>query len=244
MGNRSPGKNRVTSLVEKEAGSDIISLSNNTPCEVTITVKITDLENAEVNVPLPHTAVIPPGKKIRAAAVSPVEPSKPLTYKYQFQWKYGSSRTVADQRISYGLPYKPGRSYMVMQAYNGDFTHMGYLRYAIDWKMPIGTEICAVRSGTVIEVCDIYDGGGTTEYYLRRANYMLIRHPDGTIAEYGHLLKGRKIHHRTAGAGGRSHCPVGKRGIFAGTPPAFFRIHPVGWDAGENHTCPVQDKDL
>lgn len=185
-----PGKDRVTAGVEKEEGRDILSFSNSTPCEITLTVKITDLENAQVNVPLPYTAVIPQGEKMRAAAVSPLDPSKPFTYKYQFQWRYGSPKTVADQRISYLLPYKPGTAHMVMQAYNGDFTHMGDGRYAIDWKMPTGTEICAARGGTVIEVCDIYDGGGTTAYYLRRANYILIRHPDGTIAEYGHIQRG------------------------------------------------------
>ena len=184
----------VTAATEKEGDLDRIAITNNAPCRVTVTLSFTARENALVNVTLPYTAVIGKGETMRVVTVSPADPAKSFTYHYEYKWQPGSFKTVTSQKLSYLLPYKPGSSYVVAQAYNADFTHRGDTRYSIDWEMPTGTEICAAREGTVILVRDSFDGGGTKDYYLKRANLILIIHPDGTIAQYAHIKKdGSKV---------------------------------------------------
>ena len=61
--------------------------------------------------------------------------------------------------------------------------------YAIDWKMPEGTFVCAARGGTVVKVKDDSDKGGSSVKYDHYNNYVLIRHDDGTLGHYCHLLK-------------------------------------------------------
>ena len=45
----------------------------------------------------------------------------------------------------------------------------------------------AARDGTVVAVRQDSDVGGTDEKYLNSSNYVVIRHSDGTFAEYLHL---------------------------------------------------------
>jgi murein DD-endopeptidase MepM/ murein hydrolase activator NlpD len=90
----------------------------------------------------------------------------------------------------YALPYQGGESYRVSQAYDGSFSHTGAERYAIDWKMPEGTPVLAARGGVVVALKDDSSAHGESRRFETAANYVLIRHSDGTIGNYAHLLKG------------------------------------------------------
>ncbi len=85
----------------------------------------------------------------------------------------------------YWLPYKKGNRYLFIQGANSNFSHKGELSY--DFKMKIGTEICASRAGKIIETK--YDGnkGGLKDEYLSEGNHIFIEHDDGSIAQYWHL---------------------------------------------------------
>lgn len=50
--------------------------------------------------------------------------------------------------------------------------------------MPIGTTVRAIAGGVVIAVRDLYHDGDNTPGH---ENAVLIRHPDGTGAAYGHF---------------------------------------------------------
>jgi murein DD-endopeptidase MepM/ murein hydrolase activator NlpD len=75
----------------------------------------------------------------------------------------------------------------VTQGYNGSYSHSGPDQYAIDFKMPPGTPVHAARGGRVVKVKEDSDQGGPSRKFESCANYILIRHDDGTLANYAHL---------------------------------------------------------
>ena len=60
---------------------------------------------------------------------------------------------------------------------------------SLDFKMKKGSKICAAREGVVIEARADSDKGGLKEENLADGNYIIIRHEDGSIANYWHLDK-------------------------------------------------------
>jgi murein DD-endopeptidase MepM/ murein hydrolase activator NlpD len=50
--------------------------------------------------------------------------------------------------------------------------------------------VSAARGGVVVKVRDDSDTGGSSMKFDRFNNYVLIRHPDGTLGHYCHLQKG------------------------------------------------------
>jgi len=91
--------------------------------------------------------------------------------------------------LHYQLPYAPGASYKVSQGYNSGFSHHGAGQFAIDWKMPEGTELRAARGGRVVRVKDDSNVGGRTIRFDPYNNFIIIRHEDGTLGHYCHLKK-------------------------------------------------------
>ncbi|MDO5577003.1 MAG: M23 family metallopeptidase, partial [Fibrobacter sp.] len=87
----------------------------------------------------------------------------------------------------YNLPYKKGQYYKVIQGYDGTYSHAG--KNAIDFEMPEGTEIYAIREGFVFQVVDHNSRGCASEDCLRVAHVLRIRHPDGVLASYSHIRK-------------------------------------------------------
>jgi murein DD-endopeptidase MepM/ murein hydrolase activator NlpD len=87
----------------------------------------------------------------------------------------------------YELPYKKGSEYKVVQGYGGWFSHKR--KAALDFGMPVGTPIYAAREGVVYRFKDDSDQGGPLPKYTRKANYLIIRHSDGSYACYWHLKK-------------------------------------------------------
>jgi murein DD-endopeptidase MepM/ murein hydrolase activator NlpD len=85
----------------------------------------------------------------------------------------------------YNLPYDTSSSFRVVQGYGGLFSH--YNTAAIDFAMPVGTPIYSAREGTVYAYEDNYTKGGPFKKYKHKANYIMIKHPDGSFGCYWHL---------------------------------------------------------
>lgn len=83
---------------------------------------------------------------------------------------------------AYVLPYPVGESASISQSYC--FANDSHREnYAYDFRMPMGSEIVAARSGTVRFVEDRYpDDPEAVE-----SNSIIIDHDEGTEALYGHL---------------------------------------------------------
>jgi murein DD-endopeptidase MepM/ murein hydrolase activator NlpD len=83
----------------------------------------------------------------------------------------------------YLLPFPVGARYKVTQTYcfpgGGHHNQLAY-----DFNVPIGADVVASRSGTVINLREDSpdDGRGDGEH-----NFVFIQHEDGTVAFYAHL---------------------------------------------------------
>jgi len=98
-----------------------------------------------------------------------------------------AGRVKPDSSFIYSLPYQVGRSYLLVQAYQSSLSHKG--EYALDFKMKVGTKICAAREGVVIAARKDSEKGGLKPEMLSEGNYIVIEHADGSQAHYWHLQK-------------------------------------------------------
>lgn len=107
---------------------------------------------------------------------------------YSYRWSRGDYRAVEDDYI-YRLPFANSSTFLVSQGEGGVTSHAGSAHnyYAIDFNMPTGTPIHAIREGVVFYVKEDSNLGGASAEFLPLANVVQILHADGTWAEYAHL---------------------------------------------------------
>ncbi|MEY2484204.1 MAG: hypothetical protein QOK24_2732 [Verrucomicrobiota bacterium] len=95
---------------------------------------------------------------------------------------------VPDAKFVYRLPFAPGQAFTVNQGYNGALSH--HDRYALDFGMPFGTPVYAMRDGEVGVVVDKFPDhqeGADGLQYEGSDNNVVIDHADNTIASYLHF---------------------------------------------------------
>jgi len=73
------------------------------------------------------------------------------------------------------------------QGFHGSFSHTDTLSHALDFDVPYGKSILAGRSGVVVDAVGRFGAGGSREIFRTKANYVVIRHGDGTYGRYFHL---------------------------------------------------------
>lgn len=100
---------------------------------------------------------------------------------------YSSDVTANLDEFTYELPYEKGNAFQVVQGYGGLFSHKN--KAALDFDMPAGTAVYAARGGVIYSFKDDSDEGGPFQRYEKKANYIIIRHPDGSFGCYWHLKK-------------------------------------------------------
>ena len=66
-------------------------------------------------------------------------------------------------------------------------THSGFVRWAFDFALPVGTTVVAARDGVVAAVVDEFTGSGRNISDKPRANFIAVRHSDGSYSRYYHL---------------------------------------------------------
>jgi len=113
----------------------------------------------------------------------------PISFDYEFQYLPGDPNAQHRPDGPYRLPFASSSSFAVSQAYPDTTTHNDpSSSYAIDFVMPIGTNVFAARGGTVIEVAsDFHEAGVDAAIDGPRANVVRVLHDDGTMSLYGHL---------------------------------------------------------
>jgi len=92
-----------------------------------------------------------------------------------------------DKEYVYDLPFPKDHTYLLSQGYFGKFSHSMY--NALDFTMPEGSPITAMREGLVIRVVKNHSRGCKMASCKKYNNYLLVYHEDGTIAEYVHFRK-------------------------------------------------------
>lgn len=170
-----------------KSGSHVsLFVENQAPCDVTITLRFLT-KNARVSRLKPETACYPARSETEAARVSAADPRLRWKWRCRYNWVPGRMQSHHDDRFLYRLPFEKGRSYRVVQGYQGGSTHHGRDEYAIDFAMRKGTPVCAARDGIVVNLKESSKTGGSDEKFRNKSNFVCIAHDDGTVAEYHHL---------------------------------------------------------
>ncbi|HEV8542140.1 MAG TPA: peptidoglycan DD-metalloendopeptidase family protein, partial [Verrucomicrobiae bacterium] len=157
--------------------------------DVTVTLEV-DLKNLSSTDKLPYTATIAPRSKVKVFSLAPVDTKEDSSWSYTYYATWGNLNVAHDDDYIYHLPFAPGQAYPVSQGFHGKYSHTGGDCYSIDFKMPVGTHVLAAREGVVVGIKDDSDSGGGDKKYEWDANYILIKHSDGTLGHYVHLQKG------------------------------------------------------
>lgn len=98
------------------------------------------------------------------------------------------SQKVAINKIS--LPFPKGRTYKVIQSYQGKYSHDidNYSRYSIDFNLKTNDTICAADEGIVVGVIEDYKYGGDDQRFRPHVNLITLFHPhSGLFTQYLHL---------------------------------------------------------
>jgi len=176
---------RVISIKTKN-GFDLY-VENNSFSDVTIKVVATKIVNLSPSVSLPYVKSYPPRSRNKILNFSIINPAKRSLFRTQYRSVLGRLDARYDATYLYALPYQRGKAYMLTQGFNGKYTHKGKASYALDFKMPIGTHIHAMREGVVVGLESKNTEHGFDPKYASKANYIVIQHDDGSMAMYGHL---------------------------------------------------------
>jgi murein DD-endopeptidase MepM/ murein hydrolase activator NlpD len=125
-------------------------------------------------------AVKPAEKITEPEIVKPVETAirpEPIV-KYPSTGKH-------DAAFKYYLPFKKGGNYSVSQGYQGSVSHQN--RFALDFSMPVGTDVLAAREGIVSVVVQNNSRGCASKDCAEYENFILVNHSDGSFAKYAHI---------------------------------------------------------
>jgi murein DD-endopeptidase MepM/ murein hydrolase activator NlpD len=177
-------------VVERtDAGVNLIMKSEYC-IEYTVTVE-GSLDNMTSSQRLPFTVEGAGRHSFVLAQFKQVDPGRPYHYQYRYHWNYGGRRSSTKNDADYAMPFGPGR-YVLLQGPRGSYSHFvgSNSENAVDWDVPDGTIVCAARAGVVVGVRDDSTVGGPDPKNRPLGNYVIIKHSDGTFADYHHLQTG------------------------------------------------------
>lgn len=155
---------------------------------VTLTVEVSG-ENYNLDRPSPVTVVLNGGQKRRLFRVTVDDRSKPLKINRKYHWFAGNIHASHDDSFIYRLPFETNNSFVLSQGFDGEFSHSGNLKFALDFTMPVGTPVVAARGGIVVERNMNFEAGGPSIGLSERSNFVVLIHDDGTFGVYAHLEK-------------------------------------------------------
>ena len=187
-----------------------------------------DLKNMSALPSNPVTVSLHTQGRTPIAVLRASDPRYDYAYTYKYRWNKGlldHSTSVQGQYVISYLPYPRGQTDRVNQGFLGTYSHFSgsHDEYAVDFSLPEEATICAALPGIVIGVRDDSTEGGPERKFQKCANYVVIKHADGTYAEYAHVQPGGALVH------------LGQR-VFAGVPIARAG-HTGQADAPHLHFC-------
>jgi murein DD-endopeptidase MepM/ murein hydrolase activator NlpD len=177
-------------LFQRSEQSGVALIAQNTYYSpVQIAFRLRPIENVSADTRRSGLETLPPRSETELVVVGKSVDEVELRFESEFQFIPGEPGVVHRPDQPYRLPYALSTSIRVSQAYPVLKTHAGPAsQYAIDFAMPIGTDVFAARDGVVIEVAsDFFESGTDYEVDGPRANIVRILHDDGTMGLYVHL---------------------------------------------------------
>lgn len=221
-----PEKKRPRFTLSYDKALHQIVLRNPEPAPYTVTLRFDPFENVHLACGNPCTQVLPPFSR-QALTLAKITPLDPWHFRYRYRYQRGDFRAVVKRKHIYELPYARGANYRMGQAYNGDFTHQGPGRFALDFSLPLGTPVHAARAGQVIWTESRFQEGGIQAHFKGKDNRVEVLHDDGSIALYGHLAyRGVRVREGQTVAVGQLLGYSGSTG-YSGGPHLHFQVHHV-----------------
>lgn len=180
-----PGGFRV--VKERVGDATTLIIKSQYASEFTVTLEAT-LKNMTPSRLVPFTVDAAGRRSFVLATLRPTDKAKPWQYDYHYSRQVGGRRSSTTNDADYAMPFGPGR-YVVMQGPRGTYSHFAGSgsENAVDWTVPEGTIVCAARDGRVVGVKQDSTVGGADQKFRPFANYIVIKHADGTLADYVHL---------------------------------------------------------
>jgi len=197
--------------------------TNSEPVPVTVTMDFRSLENLRPP-PGGHVEIVVPARSsAMLARLQTLDRAQTFGAGVTIQIDLGASTNPVDEDFVYAVPFGGDSPRELVQGFDGDETHMASMRYSLDFAMPQGTPVLAAREGQVLLVQDGFTEGGTDPALLERANLVVIAHDDGSMASYGHLVRGVRVR---VGQRVREGQLLGYSGAtgFAGQPHLHFHV--------------------
>jgi hypothetical protein len=157
------------------------------PVEIEIT--LSEQVNVLTEPPLPARFVIPGQQEQALVGLAALDPRRGYQYRLNMSSVPGRPISTPVKGIVALPPFSPQEQYLISQGFQGERTHVTEeSEFAIDITMPVGTAIHAARAGTIMDVEEDFNSGGTNlEKFADKANHVRILHADGTMAIYAHL---------------------------------------------------------
>lgn len=157
-------------------------------CPVTVTINF-QLKNIKMEGKESASFLIKENStKVLLATFTIIDKYKTSKFSYTYSASLGDNNQISyDTDFNYYLPFEKGKAFAVHQGYNGKFSHQN--ENSIDFTMPIGTPITAIRDGIVIRLVENNSKVCPKKECSQYNNYVIVYHPDGTFAEYTHLNK-------------------------------------------------------
>lgn len=145
------------------------------------------VKNMKSSVPLPLVTILKGKKRKKLFQLKTIQNQKKVSYKIQYKWILGNYNVTHNSHYIYDLPFDSKLKVRVFQGYHGKKTHSGDNRFSIDFGLKEDDLVTAARSGIVIDTEEKNNEGGFDPKFQQSANFVKIKHDDGTIAEYAHL---------------------------------------------------------
>jgi murein DD-endopeptidase MepM/ murein hydrolase activator NlpD len=217
-------------------GRYVFIVSNNRSAPYQLSISFSEFVNMRADANLPVEIVVPVGMKdYNLFHIQPT--ASPYSFTYSYKVQLGDPRSARnDDRVRYVLPFEQGTSRMLLQGYNGDFSHKN--TFALDFQMPEGTVVRAARSGVVVAFKNDGARGGMDKALESEANHVSVYHSDGSFAEYVHLkYMGALVQIGTVLKAGD---PIGLSGNtgYSSQPHLHFAVYLPGYFAAS--TVPVR----
>jgi murein DD-endopeptidase MepM/ murein hydrolase activator NlpD len=184
--------------------------------------------------------VVPPHSSIEIPLPA-VRWGEPVNADVAISIDLGASTTEPDPDFVYAVPFGGSARRPLIQGFDGDETHLGSMRYSLDFGMPQGTPVLAAREGVILYVQDGFTEGRADPRLLERANLVVVAHVDGTMASYGHLRAGLAVAVGDTVAEGEMLGLSGRTG-FAGQPHLHFHVG-VRMLGEPGRTVPIRIRD-
>lgn len=177
----------ILEQVKIEGGIQLVA-TNEWHCPMELRVSFTNLTNISSEKGNSLTSVLPPDSTTVLREFFPVDIYEAYGIELESVGTPGDPTSKPSDYV-YAMPFAKGTDFMVTQAYPSQATHNDPFSYhAIDFAMPVGTQVFAIRDGVVYQTAyDNFSGGTDPSRDLPKANVVRIAHDDGTIAVYAHL---------------------------------------------------------